>query len=224
MADRKRPRHSSGEPTPPGGVPVSRNVPGPRDRSSGSNASAGEPAAAIGRPTGSNASTGPATPAAGTPAATGTPTTPGTTHRRSWKHIYGTRIRTSTAILAVAFVALTVLYAYTSQRYGVVSAPPPQPRTTQSTPTVESTSSSPSSTVESSAPSVSATTGEDGVPGGRGEQGGTGTQDTTTRTVPGLPGVTVPTFGRTPESTPNPQPQFERRQNGTDTPTTSPAR
>lgn len=240
MAEQNRPRHASGDPRPGDDhptQPIRRPAPPPTEQPPGAGPGSG-------RPTGPEPGPGQPTrvqSAADTAAAPADPGPATEEHRprwRSWhwKYIYGTRIRSTTALLAIAFVVCTVLYGYTAQRYGVVAPPPPQqPRTTQSTPPAESPSSVPSSRVESStAPSgtdttdQTATTGPDGSTGD-GQPGG-GSGGTSSTTVPGLPGVTVPNFGRTqtPQET-QPAPQFERRQNQpqndtqADTPTTSPA-
>ncbi|AZG48615.1 hypothetical protein [Gordonia insulae] len=133
-----------------------------------------------------------------------------TTRHREWRHIYKTRIRTSTAILVALFVAGIVLYGYTSQRYGVVAPPNPPPRTTTSTPTTtEPTTPWSSSTTTTGTSSATTTTGEGaddetGAPGEGGTQGTGGQSITTQQTIPGLPGVTIPNFGQQPQSTPVP--------------------
>lgn len=93
-------------------------------------------------------------------------------HRRDWHHIPHTRIRTSTAIVSVLFIVCVVLYGYTSQRYGIVDAPAPQPthqRTTVET-TPQSTYSTPSSYPSTSEPS--GVTGESGNPSEQPGEGG----------------------------------------------------
>ncbi|MYR04862.1 hypothetical protein GTV32_00245 [Gordonia sp. SID5947] len=125
---------------------------------------------------------------------------------RDWRHVYKTRMRTSTAILLVAFLGSVVLYGYTSQRYGVVAPPAPQPaRTTQSSTTTTETPK-PSSTMRSTSSSTStaeSTTTTEDETGPNGDTGGdqTGQQEgtTTEETVPGLPGVRLPNFGNAPQ-------------------------
>ncbi|GAC47464.1 hypothetical protein [Gordonia aichiensis] len=109
-----------------------------------------------------------------------------TRHRRDWRHIPRTRIRTSTALVSVLFIVCVVLYGYTSQRYGIVDPPAPQParhRTTVQT-TPESTYSTPPSSSYPSTTGPSETTGESGTesvaPGGQTAPGQSG-QPTTTR-------------------------------------------
>ncbi|GAC66556.1 hypothetical protein [Gordonia soli] len=124
--------------------------------------------------------------------------------RRDWRHLWRTRIRTSTFILVVAFVGMLALYGYTSERYGVVE-PPQRPTPVRTTPTPTETwtpsSTSPTSTSSSSSsPSVPSTSDESGAGGATGEpdvgdQGPqTGSRSTPT-TVPGLPGVPLPNLG-----------------------------
>ena len=91
---------------------------------------------------------------------------------RDWSHIPHTRARTSTAIVGVLFIVCVVLYGYTSQRYGIVDAPAPQPthqRTTVET-TPQSTYSTPSSYPSTSEPS--GVTGESGNPSEQPGEGG----------------------------------------------------
>lgn len=125
--------------------------------------------------------------------------------KREWQHIRGTRIRTSTAVLVISFLALFALYGYTSQRYGVVAPAQPEhtnhaPRTTHS----HEYSSTPSvSTTRSSETSESASEES----GQFGDTQNTSTErapiTTTQMTIPGLPGVSipVPAFPTTTETT-----------------------
>lgn len=121
-----------------------------------------------------------------------------------WGHIRGTRVRTSTAVLLVVFIALLTLYGYTSERYGVVDPAPAPRRAVPTTPYVPPTTEQAPTTSETS---VSPTTGpddstepsypQDETPGGTdSERDGQGTQTgpTTTGPIPGLPGVTIPEF------------------------------
>ncbi len=94
-------------------------------------------------------------------------------HRRDWHHIPHTRVRTSTAIVSALFIVCVIVYGYTSQRYGIVDAPAPQPthhRTSVQT-TPESTYSTPSSSYPSTSES-SGVTGESENPSERPGQGG----------------------------------------------------
>ncbi|MFW0787204.1 hypothetical protein AAFP35_22120 [Gordonia sp. CPCC 206044] len=127
-------------------------------------------------------------------------------HPREWRHIYKTRIRTSTALLVAAFLGCVILYGYTSQRYGVVAAPSAPTRVSTST-TPSTTTPLPSSTTTTTSTSTTPSTtqtSESGTDetGGAGEQGATTGDETTTapNTIPGLPGVTLPNFGATPQT------------------------
>ena len=124
-----------------------------------------------------------------------------------WGYIYGTRIRTSTAVVALVFVVCVILYGYTSQRYGVVAPPPPvAPRTTVTTPTYsEPPSSIPSSTAESSATtgttqSPSAPSGESSTsaPSGFGDLLPGGAPQTTQPRTPEPPFATTQTTRSVP--------------------------
>ncbi|MGV9671343.1 hypothetical protein ACWDPV_12230 [Gordonia sp. NPDC003504] len=104
---------------------------------------------------------------------------------RNWKHIYRTRIRTSTAILLVAFLGCWTLYGFTSQRYApapTTTAPAQVARTT--TPTYYS---EPATTYSSTTPSVSeSVSGEPSVSGTSGEEGAEsapGTDESSTTTT-----------------------------------------
>ncbi|MEE4021811.1 hypothetical protein V1Y59_01870 [Gordonia sp. PKS22-38] len=124
---------------------------------------------------------------------------------RDWGHVYKTRIRTSTAVLVIAFLGSVILYGYTSQRYGVVEPPTaPAPRSTQSTTTEPSWTSTPSSTVTSTTTTTdSVETGTDGEPQTGAE---TGQEQTTTETTgPGLPQLPFPNFGGNQETTTVPE-------------------
>ncbi|GAB90357.1 hypothetical protein [Gordonia rhizosphera] len=120
---------------------------------------------------------------------------------RDWGHIYGTQIRTSTVVLVAAFLASVVLYGYTSQRYGIVSPPPARTQATTTT-TPEPTWSYPSSSSVSPSLSGSATTPGSGEEGSVGTESGQ-TASTAPRTIPGLPGVTLPNFDLPTGSTPS---------------------
>ncbi|MEE3852877.1 hypothetical protein VZC37_21245 [Gordonia sp. LSe1-13] len=125
---------------------------------------------------------------------------------RDWGHVYKTRIRTSTAVLVIAFLGSVTLYGYTSQRYGVVEPPAaPAPRTTQSTTTEPSWTSTPSSTSVTSTTTTTTDTvqtGTDGEP----QTGDTGQEQTTTETTgPQLPQLPFPNFGGNQETTTVPE-------------------
>ncbi|MCF3939833.1 hypothetical protein VX037_01715 [Gordonia sp. Z-3] len=128
---------------------------------------------------------------------------------RDWGHVYKTRLRTSTAVLLIAFLGSSILYGYTSQRYGVVQPPAAPARTSVSTTVTPEPSWS--STPSSTSLTTTTTTTTDSVDGPDGDtepEPGSGTGDTGTQTrstVPGLPGVVIPNFGRTPETTTVPQ-------------------
>jgi hypothetical protein len=104
---------------------------------------------------------------------------------RNWKHIYRTRIRTSTAILLVAFLGCWTLYGFTSQRYAPAptpTAPAQVARTT--TPTYYS---EPSTTYSSTTPSVSESVSgepsESGTSGEEGDEPAPGTDESSTTTT-----------------------------------------
>ncbi|NDK92110.1 hypothetical protein GYA93_21445 [Gordonia desulfuricans] len=121
---------------------------------------------------------------------------------RDWRHIYKTRIRTSTAVLLVAFIVCSVVYGYTSQRYAapetgttsrVVNTTPREREYTEPSTTRSSSSSVPSSSSseESSEPSVSA-------PGGSGSPSGS----PTSTTHHWLDDVPIPGIGTTTTTAP----------------------
>ena len=94
-------------------------------------------------------------------------------HRRDWHHIPHTRVRTSTAIVSLLFIVCVIVYGYTSQRYGIVDAPAPQPthhRTSVET-TPETTYSTPSSSYPSTS-EPSSISGESENPSEQPGQGG----------------------------------------------------
>lgn len=124
---------------------------------------------------------------------------------RDWGHVYKTRIRTSTAVLVVAFLGSTILYGYTSQRYGVVQPPPPPApaSSTIATTTDEPSWSSTPPSMSETASYPTETDSEDSIDTEPGPEGPTETQ--TRSTVPGLPGVPLPNFGRTQQTTAVPE-------------------
>ncbi|MDL9936829.1 hypothetical protein QSJ18_08765 [Gordonia sp. ABSL1-1] len=120
-----------------------------------------------------------------------------------WRYVPKTRMRTSTLIIALAFVACSILYGYTSQRYGVVDEPggsrAPAPRTSTAVPLYEPTESSPessasrstSSTPSTSASSESPATSETDQPG----QPQPSSTNPTLPLPPGFPSVEIPIPG-----------------------------
>lgn len=103
---------------------------------------------------------------------------------RSWKYIKGTRIRTSTAVLLVAFICSWVLFGFASQRYTPDTVPSTGGATRTSEPTYEepsTTESRPSLSSESSSsePSLSGTDDE--------QSNGSESTDSTTSTQEWLP-------------------------------------
>lgn len=93
-------------------------------------------------------------------------------HRRDWHHIPHTRVRTSTAIVSVLFIVCVIVYGYTSQRYGIVDAPAPQP--THHRTSVETTPETTYSTPSSSYPSTSVPSGISGESENPSEEPGQG--------------------------------------------------
>ncbi|MFT4086543.1 MAG: hypothetical protein QM658_05215 [Gordonia sp. (in: high G+C Gram-positive bacteria)] len=111
-------------------------------------------------------------------------------------HIYHTRIRTTTVILVVLFVAGTVLYGFTSTHYGVapeVNTPPP-PRNERTTSPYPSSTTSHEPSTSSVEPSSESSESESPV-SGQPRDGGS-TSSTTS------PGLRLPNLGRT--SSPSP--------------------
>ncbi|MGO3328408.1 hypothetical protein [Gordonia sp. (in: high G+C Gram-positive bacteria)] len=89
-------------------------------------------------------------------------TDPGPSRFERLKHIYHTRVRTTTAVLVVAWLLLLGVYNFTSQHYPPKESARPQTTTQQpvSTPepapeTTESTTQTPSTSVE---PTIESTT------------------------------------------------------------------
>ncbi len=79
--------------------------------------------------------------------------------RELWQrigHIYRTRVRTTTVLLVVAWLAGLVLYMFTANHYGVIPAPPNQQRPVVTTPVVptETPTPEPTATTESVEPSA----------------------------------------------------------------------
>ena len=123
---------------------------------------------------------------------------------RNWKYIKGTRIRTSTAIVLVAFFGAWVLYGFSSQRY-LDDQPSTTPHVTQTT---EPTYREPTTTTESrpsvssSEPSVTTESSDADTQTEDGQNGGSGTETTTTTggwlpTLPQVPGRTTTTTAPT---------------------------
>ncbi|MDY6808923.1 MAG: hypothetical protein SW127_07880, partial [Actinomycetota bacterium] len=105
-----------------------------------------------------------------------------------WGHVYKTPIRTTTAVLLIAFFGCSTLYGYTSQRYGVVQPPPARVAPSSTTTSPPSFSSTPSSaSLTTTATTNSTETGTEGDTQTGTDSGDT--QTTTRSTVPGLPGV-----------------------------------
>ncbi|MET9203043.1 hypothetical protein [Gordonia sp. NPDC003585] len=120
--------------------------------------------------------------------------------KRDWGHIRGTRVRTSTAVLVIAFIALLWVYGYTSQRYGVVdqTTQQPAPRTTQQT--YETTRSSTPSSSSVTSTSVSGTQESSQTP--YGEPAPVPSLTTTTTSIPGIPfQIPVPGLNGTTQTT-----------------------
>ncbi|MGV9711699.1 hypothetical protein ACWDTI_13665 [Gordonia sp. NPDC003424] len=126
--------------------------------------------------------------------------------KRHWGHIYGTRIRTTTAAMIVVFLALLALYGWTSQHYGVVAPvqPTPAPKTTTPVYTYSTPTSTPPS--RSSTESTTPKAGESGSVSGE-VPAPAPPVDSTEITIPGLPGITLPRLGgqtTTPATTTQP--------------------
>lgn len=122
--------------------------------------------------------------------------------KRDWGHIRGTRVRTSTAVLVIAFIALLWVYGYTSQRYGVVdqTTQQPAPRTTQQT--YETTRSSTPSSSSASSTSVSATVGASESSSDSNAPAPAPGVTTTTTSIPGIPfQIPVPGLNGTTQTT-----------------------
>ncbi|ALG85524.1 hypothetical protein [Gordonia phthalatica] len=82
---------------------------------------------------------------------------------RRMRHVYKTRVRTTTVVLVVAFIALSVFYAFSSQHYYPETVKQPvrnvqqsQTTTDEPTPTVSET---PTSTPETTSSTPTATEG-----------------------------------------------------------------
>ncbi|MGW0037530.1 hypothetical protein [Gordonia sp. NPDC003376] len=124
-------------------------------------------------------------------------------HPRDWRHIYKTRLRTSTAVLLLAFIVCSVIYGYTSQRY----APPETastPRAVRTTATPEPEYTDPPTTRSSSSSVPSSSSSEESSEPGNSSPGGTGTQSSPATSTPRnwLDDLPIPGFGTTTTTAP----------------------
>ncbi|MGU3293678.1 hypothetical protein [Williamsia sp. M5A3_1d] len=124
------------------------------------------------------------------------------------RHLFGGRLRTTTAVLLIAFVGVLVLYGQRADHYKAIdeqnaaasATRTAAPRTTEETPEYTAPATTRSSLrSSSSAPSTTSTTGTDQT------SPTDGSQPTTTTTAPGfqlptIPGLVLP--GQTPTTTP----------------------
>ncbi|WLP89904.1 hypothetical protein [Gordonia sp. NB41Y] len=121
---------------------------------------------------------------------------------RDWRHIYKTRIRTSTAVLLVAFIVCSVVYGYTSQRYAA-----PETGTTSrvvNTTPREREYTDPPTTRSSSSSVPSSSSSEESSEPGNSSPGGTGTQSSPATSTPRnwLDDLPIPGFGTTTTTAP----------------------
>ncbi|MBJ7291692.1 hypothetical protein [Williamsia sp.] len=137
-----------------------------------------------------------------------------TPHKKTFRdripsHLFGGRLRTTTAVLLIAFVGVLMLYGQRADHYKTIddekaaasATRTAAPRTTEDTPEYTEPIRTSTRTSSSTAPSTSTTTTSDGTTDPEGGQ----TSPTTTTTAPGfqlptIPGIVLP--GQTPTTTP----------------------